>query len=194
MNKRGFTLIELLAVIVILGVLLGIAIPKVSSYITGTRKDSLVSSGKLFIDAVRKDITSEKYPAPVGKNDVTIITLDKIKIEKSNEKSPFGGKYLYNKSYVAVINVGEGTDPDYLYFFAAQDTKDYAMPLTLEEKLDSDLIVAKAKNKMEVTIQSLCGTEEGQTGSYASLSGLSEYGSGWNATIFSSSKCGKTDD
>ena len=191
-NRRGFTLIELLAVIVILGVILGIAIPKVSGYITGTKKDSLVSAGKLFIDGVRNDITRELYPAPINKNDVTIITLDKIKIEKSNKKSPFGGKYLYNKSYVAVINVGDGTDPNYKYFFAAQDTKDYAMPLTAEDKLDSSLIVAKAKNKMEVTIQSLCGTEEGQTGTYAGISGLSEYGSGWNATIFSSSECGKS--
>ena len=194
MNKKGFTLIELLAVIVILGIILGIAIPKVSDYIIGTRKDSLVSNAKLFINAVRNDITSEKYPAPVGPGEATIVTLDKIKIEKSSEKSPFGGKYMYNKSYVVVINIGDGTDPNYLYFFAAQDTKDYAMPLTEESKLDKSLIVAKARNKMEKTIVEICGTEEGAPSSYNSgLTGLSEYGNSWAATVFSSEKCGKNE-
>ena len=47
-NKKGFTLIELLAVIVILGVLLGIAIPKVSQYITKSKKEGFVSAGKFF--------------------------------------------------------------------------------------------------------------------------------------------------
>ena len=42
MNKKAFTLIELLAVIVILGVILMIAIPKVSQYINRSKKDSFV--------------------------------------------------------------------------------------------------------------------------------------------------------
>ena len=193
-NKSGFTLIELLAVIVILAILLGIAIPKVSQYINNSRKESFVSSAKLFIDSVRDDITSELIPAPIGTNDVTIVTIDKIKIEKSNKKSPFGGKYLYNKSYVAVVNVGDGSEPDYKYYFAAQDSKDYAIPLTAEDELESSVVVAKAKNKMEVTIQSLCGTPEGVTSSYGSLSGLDKLGHSWTATVFSTDKCGKNDE
>ena len=38
LNKKGFTLIELLAVIIILGVLLLIAVPSVSKYITNSSK------------------------------------------------------------------------------------------------------------------------------------------------------------
>ena len=122
---------------------------------------------------------------------IPIVTLDKIKSEKSNEKSPFGGKYLYNKSYVAIINVGDGTNPEYKYYFAAQDSKDYAIPLTEEKLLSADLVVAKAKNKMEVTIQSLCGTPEGVTSSYATISGL---GSDLTATVFSTEKCGLSNE
>ena len=196
-NKKGFTLIELLAVIVILGVLLGIAIPKVSQYITKSKKEGFVSAGKFFIDSVRNDATSEMFPLPIRNNDVTIVTLDAADLEKAQKKSSFGGKYLYNKSYVAIINVGTGVDPEYKYYFAAQDSKDYAIPLTLEQEVTTSKIVAKAKNKMEVTIQSLCGTEEGYNKSYNIISGLDsvqptdENGVklNWNATIFSKSGC-----
>ena len=197
MPRKGFTLIELLAVIVILGVLLGIAIPKVTQYITDSKKEGFVSSGEFFIDSVRNDATSEIYPLPIRNNDVTIVTLDAASLEKAQEKSAFGGQYLYNKSYVAIINVGTGVDPEYQYYFAAQDSKDYAIPLTIESEISTDKIIAKAKNKMEVTIQSICGTEEGFVKSYSTISGLDdvqpvdENGNkiSWNATIFSKEEC-----
>jgi len=197
-NKKGFTLIELLAVIVILGILLGIAIPQVSHYISNSRKDSFISSAKLFIESARNDLTSELFPLPINPNDVTIITLDALKLEKAQNKSSFGGNFIYSKSYVAVVNIGTGADPEYAYYYAAQDSKNYAVPLSLEEKLTSDLVLADAKNKMEVTIQALCGTKEGTKTTLATISGLNDVqptdGSGntlsWNATIFSGNGCG----
>lgn len=197
-KNKGFTLIELLAVIVILGVLLGIAIPKVTQYINNSKKDSFISFGKLFVDSVTKDATSEMYSLPIQNSDVTIITLDISNMDKKDEKSPFGGKYLYNKSYVAIINIGTGTNPEYEYYFAAQDSKGYAMPLTKSSDLKVDKIVAKAKNKMEVTVQSLCGTKSGTTTTIPSITGLDsiqpkdELGNkiSWNATIYSIDGCG----
>lgn len=196
-NRKGFTLIELLAVIIILGVLLGIAIPKVTQYITNSRKDSFISQAKYIVDSVRNDATSLMFPFPIQKNDVTIVTLDMVSLKDSNNKSAFGGSYLYNKSYVAIINIGTGVDPEYRYFFAAQDSKGYAIPLLLEKDLSTDKIVAKAKNKMEVTIQSLCGTKEGYVKTYNTISGLDNYQPidengnkiNWNATIFSKEGC-----
>ena len=61
-KKNGFTLIELLAVIVILAILLAIAVPVVSRYITNSRRESYISAVKQFTDAVRKEITLEEYP------------------------------------------------------------------------------------------------------------------------------------
>ena len=42
-NKKGFTLIELLAVIIILGVLMIIAIPSVTQYISNSRNQHLLN-------------------------------------------------------------------------------------------------------------------------------------------------------
>ncbi len=201
-NKKGFTLIELLAVIVILGILLAILIPRVSQYITNSRKGGYVSTAKVFVDSVRHDATSELYPKPINNNDVTIITLDKASLQKSKEKSSFGGNYVYGNSYVVIINTSDGTDPEYKYFIAVQDTKNYAIPLTAEEELDTEDVVANAKNKMEVTIQTLCGSPEGTQTTLANISGLQEYqptdANGvklpWNATIFSTDACGKVNE
>ena len=198
-NRKGFTLIELLAVIVILGVILAISIPRVSQYITNSRKGSFVSVASLFIDSVRHDATSEDYPMPVNNNDVVIVTLDMASLDKSKEKSAFGGKYLYGNSYVVIINTNNGTNPEYKYFVALQDSKNYALPLTLETDVDTDKVVAHARNKMEVTIQSLCGSEFGTESSLANISGLEKYQPvdengnrlNWNVTIFSTDKCGQ---
>lgn len=197
-NKKGFTLIELLAVIVILGVLIGIAIPQVSHYISNSKKDGFVSSAKFFIDGARGDATSEMFPLPINANDVTIINLDALKLEKDQKKSSFGGNFIYSKSYVAIVNIGTGVDPEYSYYFAAQDSKNYAIPLTVEYELDSDDVIANAKNKMEVTVQSLCGSSEGTKTTLANISGLEEVQPvdangnklSWNATIFSGNGCG----
>lgn len=61
---------------------MAIAIPKVTQYITKSRKDSLVTTSKDFINAVRNDATSEMFDFPIGVDDVTIISLDLIKLEK----------------------------------------------------------------------------------------------------------------
>lgn len=196
-NKKAFTLIELLAVLVILGVLMGIGIPKVTQYITKSKKEGFVSTGNFFIDSVRKDATSEMYPFPVLNNEVTIVTLDIANFEKAQKKSAFGGKYLYNKSYVAIVNIGTGTYPDYSYYFASQDSKGYAIRLTNENELNVDKVIANAKNKMEVTVQSLCGTEEGYKKEFSEISGLNEIQPvdengnkiNWVATIYSGEGC-----
>ena len=48
-SKKGFTLIELLAVIIILGILLLIAIPSVTSYINNSRKETYLDTAKQYI-------------------------------------------------------------------------------------------------------------------------------------------------
>lgn len=47
-DQKGFTLIELLAVIVILGIILAIAIPAVSSLINNSRIDAHISNAQQF--------------------------------------------------------------------------------------------------------------------------------------------------
>ena len=63
MNKKGFTLIELIVVIAIMGVILILALPQISSIQSANRdrkyeayKESFVSASKLYVDNHARDM------------------------------------------------------------------------------------------------------------------------------------------
>lgn len=112
-NKKGFTLIELLAVIIILGVLMLVAIPSVTGYISSSRRSSFASTASEFIKSVGVKVNEGNvsiydeetlYLFPIGNDE----TKSCIKLE-SGGKSPFSDTYNYG--YVGVVY--DGTSYDY---------------------------------------------------------------------------------
>lgn len=190
-SRKGFTLIELLAVIVILAILMAIAIPKVTQYITKSRKDSFLTTVRDFADATRKDITSEVYDAPIGNDEVTIISLGLIKLETGGKKSPFNAKWLTRYSYVAVINVGTPEDPDYDYYICMKDANRYTVTLKLDEEVERDSIIRSKTSASNSDITPMCGTKEGEYKVISNVLGLEKYKPthGWNATVYSNEEC-----
>ena len=77
-NKKGFTLIELLAVIVILGLLMAIAIPSVTKYITESRKKTVTSTIGNYIGALVNDLS---YTF-TGSNTVYAVPIECIALER----------------------------------------------------------------------------------------------------------------
>ena len=65
MKKKGFTLIELLAVIVILGIITVVAVPKVLDIINKSRESATSSSIKLVKDAIKTQVASSDLTGPV---------------------------------------------------------------------------------------------------------------------------------
>ena len=65
MRKKGFTLIELLAVIVILGIITVIAVPKILDVINKSRESASNSSIKLVKDAIKTQVASSDLTGPV---------------------------------------------------------------------------------------------------------------------------------
>ena len=190
-NKKGFTLIELLAVIVILAILLAVAIPRVTQYITNSRKNSFVTTTKDFVDAIRKDATSEIYDFPIANSDVTIVSVNMVGLEKGGLKSAYNGRWIQNSSYVAIINVGTDIDPVYNYYVALSDSKRYTIPLTLDESVNTSSIIRNTNSKNRTDITPICGDTEGKYMIISNIAGLEAYRpvNGWNATVYSSDGC-----
>lgn len=172
MKKNGFTLIELLSVIVILGIISTIAVPQVTGYIEKSKRDAFVQMANSYVDSVNASIVSEVFDAPVESNDMTVVNIDMIELDKETPNSPYGSPWIISKSYVAVVNTGTTVDPKYVYYFAGQDEDRNAIPLTEISKITEKSVTNKARNTMEVTVQSLTGNISGNNSTKSIISGI----------------------
>ncbi|MBE6147529.1 MAG: type II secretion system protein [Firmicutes bacterium] len=124
MNRKGFTLIELLAVIVILSVVLGIAIPSVTGYIVNSEKQGYVATVLQYVDAARKNGilgTNFKYPKEADSSVVISFGTLQDYLDKGGLESPYGNRWILDKSFVVILNVGTKEEPKYNYYVTAYD-------------------------------------------------------------------------
>ena len=96
-NKKGFTLIELLAVIIILGLIMLIAIPSVTHYISDSRKKTYINTAKELIAGARI-IVNEGELETYSLDTTYYLDGECIPIE-SIYKSPYAD---FDKAYVVI--------------------------------------------------------------------------------------------
>lgn len=136
MNKKGFTLIELLAVIIIMGVLLLVAVPSVSKYITNSRIDTYETNLARMVDAVKTEVNSYSNDAySFSASEVLIVPLHCIELESGNtEKSPFAN-YVKTSSFIMVDRKvdANGIPVGFKYYITALDESGYGSVLSLAE-------------------------------------------------------------
>ena len=130
-NKKGFTLIELLAVIIILGILMIIAIPAVTEYISSSRKNAYITTASRYIDGVRNKINAAEIPV-YDKETTYYIPGSCVSMEKGG-KSPYGD---WEEYYVVVTYDGTGYD----YYWTSRDETNTGIYLTYQDLLDVDRI------------------------------------------------------
>ena len=121
MKKNGFTLIELLAVIIILGILMLIAIPSVTSYINNSRKQSYVSSVKELIRGTTNLVNSGELEISNDPKTTYYIPCTCVNNENGEARSPYGN---FDPAYVVVTYDESGYD----YYFTGRDTSDVGVP------------------------------------------------------------------
>ena len=138
MNKKGFTLIELLAVIIILGILMIIAIPSVTRYISDSRKSTYVDTAKEIIGGARNIVNGGKLEM-YSTNTTYYIPTSCIKTENAL-KSPYGD---FTQAYVGVIYDGKGYK---YYWISVDDAGEGVSKITPLDKLDIDDIESDLKD------------------------------------------------
>ena len=130
-NKKGFTLIELLAVIIILGILMIIAIPAVTEYISSSRKSAYITTASRYIDGVRNKINAAEIPV-YDKETTYYIPGSCVSMEKGGN-SPYGD---WEEYYVVVTYDGTSYD----YYWTSRDETNTGIYLTYQDLLDVDRI------------------------------------------------------
>lgn len=130
-KNKGFTLIELLAVIIILGILMMIAIPSITEYISNSRKNAFVVTARQYISGARNKVNSLELPF-YDKNITYYLPINCVKLEKGGQ-SPFGE---WDTAYVVVVYDGN----THKYYFAGKDTSNIGMYITAESKITVDVV------------------------------------------------------
>ena len=136
-NEKGFTLVELLAVIVILGLLMAIAIPSVTKYITQSRKKTLISSVDSYVTAVTTAVNDNEFGALSKEDTMYYIPVSNeedcscVSLEKGGT-DPFGN---WKEAYV-VVNY-DADNYSYDYYFTFYDDAGYGMALTKVEDISA---------------------------------------------------------
>ena len=130
-NKKGFTLIELLAVIIILGILMIIAIPAVTEYISSSRKSAYITTATRYIDGVRNKVNAAEIPV-YDIETTYYIPGSCVSMEKGG-KSPYGD---WREYYVVVTYDGTSYD----YYWTSRDETNTGIYLTYQDLLDVNRI------------------------------------------------------
>ena len=134
-NKKGFTLIELLAVIVILGLLMAIAIPSVTKYITESRKKTVVSTIGNYMTAMVNEVNDLTYTF-TEENTIYAVPIECIALERGGT-NPFGAWHQANNSYWAYVLVQyDDETSSYRYGYTFKDSAGYGLYPTSQAKLN----------------------------------------------------------
>ena len=130
-NKKGFTLIEIIAVIVILGVIMVIAIPSVSSMIMNSRKKTYLVAANRYIDGAKSFVSTNDLN--LRDESITFYIPKKCLAMDKMQESPFGE---WKDVYVAVTFDGV----KYQYYYTSTDTAGMGVSLTHSSKLKTSSI------------------------------------------------------
>ncbi len=142
-NDRAFTLIELLAVIIILGVLMLVAIPSVTVYISNARKNAYVDTAREVIAGARNLVNEGKLDT-FSPDTTYYIKASCIKTEnggKDGATSPYGS-FVDDETYVIVTY----NESDFDYYWVSRDTAGQGVPEPIEA---NDLDIEDIKSGIE---------------------------------------------
>jgi len=138
MNNKGVLRVKLLTIIIIVGILLFVVAPKIIVYFENNKNTKYIEVAKEYINEVKASINALEYKQIPMENEVLLVKLSDLNI---NKKSPYGS-FKKDYSYVVVLNCGNYYD----YYFASIDTSLHGIPLVNEKELSSESIVYGENN------------------------------------------------
>lgn len=115
-SNKGFTMIELLAAIIVLGILMGTAVPTVINILNDQKNKTYIEDAiRLVSNADYKMRSDNKIMIPPRDGGCVVITLSYMD-NNSFEKAPYGGMYDKQASFVVASRNNKLADEEYQYY------------------------------------------------------------------------------
>lgn len=115
-KQRGFTLIELLAMLVVLGILMGVTIPNMTGILKNQRINTLKSDAINLAERARIK-SSQVITTKPALGECIVLTLDYLDDNDDFESGPNGGSYLQYDSFVIYTReAGQGNTTKFNYY------------------------------------------------------------------------------
>ena len=135
-NKNGFSLIEILAVIIIIGIVMIIAVPAVSKYILKSDKAVYASNVQAYLETIRGKYEMKEYGALLKDNEIMIVPIEHVILEKGDSKSTPYGDYDFKRSFILIVPENKG----YNYYATVIDTAKAGLLGVPANKIGEDAI------------------------------------------------------
>ena len=104
-NNKGFTLVELLAMLAVLAILMGVAIPNIVGMVGNQRLNVIRSDAIKMVDTAKIKLSKNKYIAKPKNNECVVFSLDYLNDNSNFDKGPNGGDYNQYDSFVLLTKV-----------------------------------------------------------------------------------------
>ena len=115
-NNKGFTMIELLSAIVVLGILMGTAVPTVINIMNDQKNDTYIEDAiRLASSADYKMRSDNKIEIPERNGGCVVMTLSYMD-NNAFSKAPYGGQYDKEASFVVASRNAKGEEEEYQYY------------------------------------------------------------------------------
>ncbi len=145
MKKNGFTLIEMIAVIIILGVILLIAVPAVSSYILNSNEGVYANDISTFIQETKLEYNDKTLGPRIEENEIMLVPVSMLTLQKgSNTESPFG-KLIDRQSYIIIKRTGKSLE----YYATVVDAESHGVVEVKEDEINRNKVGVVDKNTIE---------------------------------------------
>ena len=143
MKKNGFTLIEMIAVIIILGIIMLIAIPAVTEYILKSDRATYATDVIAYLETARADYEMKEYGELLKDDEIMILPIKYINLEKGDKESPFG-EFDLSKSYITISPLKRG----YQFYANVVDDHGYGVVMKTQTELDRDAVEENVTSKI----------------------------------------------
>ncbi len=105
-NNKGFTLVELLAMLIVLGILIGISVPNITGILNQQKETAFIDEASKLISTAQMKMSTEREIKKPQKNNCIVFSMNYLDKAGELKKSADGGEYLREESFVIVSRTG----------------------------------------------------------------------------------------